>query len=167
LHAVPDLPKKVQERLYFVRFEDLMENPSACPSHIFTWRGLPACAVDLEQLTVGIQESDSHYHMKYLHRQANRLVRPTRHEIAARIQAQIETALCETTGDYDSALQFAPHAMANADPANRPINYRICTPSYRRLKLASPRVGVIRGGKKKPTGLIDAALWQSLIRDNV
>jgi sulfotransferase len=71
LHAVPDLPKKVQERLYL---------------------GLPACAVDLEQLAVGIQESDSHYHMKYLHRQAGRLVRPARHEIPARIQAQIETA---------------------------------------------------------------------------
>ena len=28
LHAVPDLPKKVQERLYFVRFEDLMEKPA-------------------------------------------------------------------------------------------------------------------------------------------
>lgn len=26
LHAVPDLPKHVQERLYFVRFEDLMEH---------------------------------------------------------------------------------------------------------------------------------------------
>jgi sulfotransferase len=92
LHAVPDLPQKVRERLYFVRFEDLMEKPTACLSHIFTWLGLPARAVDLEQLAVGIQESDSHYHMKYLHRQANRLVRPTRHEIPARIQAQIETA---------------------------------------------------------------------------
>src|SRR5271165_6328523 len=56
LHAVPDLPKKVQERLYFVRFEDLMEKPAACLSHIFTWLGLSACAVDLEQLAVGIQE---------------------------------------------------------------------------------------------------------------
>jgi hypothetical protein len=37
----------------------------------------------------------------------------------------------------DSALQFAPHAMASADPANRPSNCRICTPSYRCLKLAS------------------------------
>lgn len=66
LHAVPDLPQKVRERLYFVRFEDLMEKPTACLSHIYTWLGLPACAVDLEQLAVGIQESDSHYHMKYL-----------------------------------------------------------------------------------------------------
>jgi sulfotransferase len=92
LHAVPDLPKKVQERLYFVRFEDLTEKPAACLSHLYGWLGLSAFQVDLEQLAVGIQESDSHYHMKYLHRQSNRLVRPTHHEIPTRIQAQIETA---------------------------------------------------------------------------
>jgi sulfotransferase len=91
LHAVLDLPKRVQERLYFVRFEDLMEKPAACLSHVFSWLGLPPCTVDLEQLAIGIQESDSHYRMKYLHRQANRLVRPTRHEIPARIRTQIET----------------------------------------------------------------------------
>jgi sulfotransferase len=28
LHAVPDLPKAVQERLYFLRFEDLVEKPA-------------------------------------------------------------------------------------------------------------------------------------------
>jgi sulfotransferase len=37
LHAVPDLPKAVQERLYFVRFEDLVEQPAACMSHIYAW----------------------------------------------------------------------------------------------------------------------------------
>jgi sulfotransferase len=46
----------------------------------------------LEHLAVGVQESDSHYHVKYPHRQTNRLVRPSRHEIPPRIQQQIETA---------------------------------------------------------------------------
>lgn len=27
LHAVPDLPKPAQERLYFMRLEDLMDQP--------------------------------------------------------------------------------------------------------------------------------------------
>jgi sulfotransferase len=92
LHAVPDLPRQVQERLYFVRFEDLMERPAACLSHMYSWLGLAPFTVDLEKLAIGVQESDSHYRMKYLHRQSNRLVRPARHEIPARIQAQIETA---------------------------------------------------------------------------
>jgi sulfotransferase len=32
LHAVQDLPAEVQKRLYFLRFEDLMERPTACMS---------------------------------------------------------------------------------------------------------------------------------------
>jgi superfamily II DNA or RNA helicase len=35
------------------------------------------------------------------------------------------------------------------------------------LDIAPKDLGVMRGGKKKPAGIIDVALWQSLIRDNV
>jgi sulfotransferase len=92
LHAVPDLPQQVQRRLYFVRFEDLIEQPAACMSHLYAWLGLAPFEIDPEKLAVGGQESDSHYHMKYLHNQAGRVVRPKRHEVPPRIQAQIETA---------------------------------------------------------------------------
>jgi sulfotransferase len=92
LHAVTDLPKRVQEHLYFLRFEDLMERPVACMSHLHAWLGLSPCAIDPEKLTPGTRESDSHYHMKYPHRQVERIVNPPRHEIPPRIQAQIETA---------------------------------------------------------------------------
>lgn len=92
LHAVADLPKKVQERLYFLRFEDLMEQPATCMSHIYAWLGLAAFEIDPDKLTIGIQESDSHYHMKYTHKQNERIVKPKRHEISPRIQAQIENA---------------------------------------------------------------------------
>ena len=90
LHAVPDLPKRVQEHLYFVRFEDLVEQPAACMAHIYAWLGLSPHAIDPGRLTVGEQESDSHYHMKYPHRQSERVVKPARHDIPPRIQARIE-----------------------------------------------------------------------------
>jgi sulfotransferase len=93
LHAVPDLPKAVQQHLYFVRFEDLVEQPTACMSHIYAWLGLSAYQINPEKLEMmGQPESDSHYRMKYLHRQYERVTKPKRHEIAPRIQAQIETA---------------------------------------------------------------------------
>ena len=93
LHAVPDLPKAVQEHLYFVRFEDLVERPAACMSHIYAWLGLSAFKINPEKLAVmGPRESDSHYRMKYLHAQSERVGKPKRHEIPPRIQAQIETA---------------------------------------------------------------------------
>ena len=79
LHAVPDLPKVVQEHLYFVRFEDLVDQPIACMSHIYAWLGLSAFKIDPENLvTLGPQESDSHYRMKYLHTQAARVTKPRR-----------------------------------------------------------------------------------------
>jgi len=90
LHAVLDLPKPVQERLYFVRFEDLIARPAACLSHLYTWLGLPAFGIDPERITVGARESDSHYHMKYPHTQSARIAPPKRHDIPPRIQAQIE-----------------------------------------------------------------------------
>ena len=92
IHAVPDLPRHVQQRLYFLRFEDLVENPVHCMSAIFEWLGLPPCEIDPERLNMGAQESDSHYHMKYMPKQAGRIGKPARHELAPRIQAQIEAA---------------------------------------------------------------------------
>lgn len=92
LHAVPDLPKHVQERLYFVRFEDLIERPTACMRHIYAWLGLSAFEIAPEQLARGLRESDSHYHMKYTHQQSAQMLQPKKHEIPPRIQVQIETA---------------------------------------------------------------------------
>jgi len=94
LHAVQDLPAEVQERLYFLRFEDLMERPVACMSHLYNWLGLSTFEINPEKLKVGIQESDSHYRMKYTHKQYQRISKPGRHEVPPRIQAQIENA-CE------------------------------------------------------------------------
>jgi sulfotransferase len=90
LHAVTDLPKHVQERLYFARFEDMVEQPVACMSHIYAWLGLSPFEIDPEKLGTGFQESDSHYHMKYTHKQEERITKPKRHDIPPRIQTQIE-----------------------------------------------------------------------------
>lgn len=92
LHAVQDLPAAVQKRLYFLRFEDLVERPAACMSHVYDWLGLSPFEINPDKLEVGIRESDSHYHMKYLHRQSERIVKPKKHELPLRIQAQIEEA---------------------------------------------------------------------------
>src|SRR5690606_16281532 len=48
--SVPDLPESVRQRLYFVRFEDLMVNPVACMSHVYDWLGLSPFDLDPERL---------------------------------------------------------------------------------------------------------------------
>lgn len=93
LHAVQDLPAEVQKHLYFLRFEDLIAQPTACMSHVYAWLGVSPLVINPEKLEVGIQESDSHYHMKYLHRQSEKVVKPKKHDIPPRIQAHIE-AVC-------------------------------------------------------------------------
>jgi sulfotransferase len=92
LHAVTDLPNAVQARLYFMRFEDLMAQPVKCLAHVTSWLGLAPMEIDPNKLTVGIRESDSHYHMKYTHEQSSRISQPPPHFIPPRIQARIEEA---------------------------------------------------------------------------
>lgn len=92
LATVQDLPESVRQRLYFVRFEDLIAQPAACMAHLYAWLGLPPHQIDPARLTKGIRESDSHYRMKYLHRQSDHVGAPVRHQIPPRIQAQIESA---------------------------------------------------------------------------
>ena len=91
LQAVLDLPDAVKQRLYFVRFEDLVAQPVKCMSHLYAWLGLAPFEIDPEKLTTGMQESDSHYRMKYPHRQSARMVTPAPHAVPPRIQKQIET----------------------------------------------------------------------------
>ena len=50
LHAVQDLPNAVRQRLYFLRFEDLVERPAACMSHVYSWLGLAPWEIDTEKL---------------------------------------------------------------------------------------------------------------------
>jgi sulfotransferase len=91
LHAVQDLPHAVQQRLYFLRFEDLVERPAACMSHVYSWLGLAPWDIDTEKLApMGPPESDSHYRMKYPHTQSTRMSPPRKHDVPARIQSRIE-----------------------------------------------------------------------------
>ncbi len=91
IHAVQDLPKAVQERLYFMRFEDLVENPTACMSRLYAWLGVSPLTIDPADIEAKlVQESDSHYRMKYLHTQHTSSKKPKHHVIPPRIQAQIE-----------------------------------------------------------------------------
>ena len=93
LQAVLDLPQAVRARLYCLRFEDLVAQPVACMQHVYAWLGLAPFAIDPERLApMGEPESDSHYHMKYLHTQFTRIGAPPRHDIPVRIQTRIEEA---------------------------------------------------------------------------
>jgi hypothetical protein len=86
LYAVQDLPKAVKDRLFFLRFEDLIERPAAYMSDLYALLGLRSFEIDAQKLApMGPRESDSHYRMKYPHTQSTHVSAPPIHEIPTRI----------------------------------------------------------------------------------
>jgi sulfotransferase len=92
LHALADLPADVLRHVFVMRFEDLVADALGTMARLHGWLGLPAATFDPSDLRTGPRESDSHYRMKYLHRQSTSLRPPAMHAIPPRIQARIEAA---------------------------------------------------------------------------
>ncbi|MBI5900760.1 MAG: hypothetical protein HZB40_16220 [Rhodocyclales bacterium] len=90
IRAIGELPQAVRDRLYFVKFEDLMSDPVGTMTQVFKWLNLTPHKVDPKKLTVRAHESDSHYRHKFLHRQHDDIVPPKGHAIPTRIQLHIE-----------------------------------------------------------------------------
>jgi sulfotransferase len=92
ISAIAELPAEVQQHLFFMRFEDLMADPTEVMGKIYKWLGLAEFKPDLKNISTMVRESDSHYRMKFLHAQHTSFEAPKAREIPPRIQAQIENA---------------------------------------------------------------------------
>ena len=89
LRSVQDYSAEQQQRLYYVVFEHLMQEPIKVLADIHHWLGLESVAFDPNQLNSYPHESDSHYRFKYPHRTHTAILPPRQHEIPARIVADI------------------------------------------------------------------------------
>jgi sulfotransferase len=92
IQAVQDLPQSVKDRIFFVRFEDLISQPLETMAHIYKWLGIAEHHIDPKKLTVKPHESDSHFRHKYLHKQQGEIspIRP--HAISPRAEELIKKA---------------------------------------------------------------------------
>jgi sulfotransferase len=79
----------IKERICFVIFERLMDDPVGEMSRIFTWLGMPDCAIDPATLPVKPHESDSYYRYKYSHATRPKISPPPTHRISNRIAREI------------------------------------------------------------------------------
>ncbi len=86
----------------------MIEPAAAWLPHRHTWLGLDPFEINPNQLALGVQESDSHYHMKYRPKQAQQIPKPTRHEVAPRIQAKLETACAWYCQRNDPSSKSSP-----------------------------------------------------------
>jgi len=89
LQSVQDLDAAIQERLFYVVFEDLVAEPGRVLREMFAWLGLPAAEIDSGNLKLQPTESDSHYRFKYPHRVRTSIGVPPTHRVPDRIARQI------------------------------------------------------------------------------
>jgi len=90
LAALQDVDTSLQKQLYYVVFEQLMQEPEAVMQGVFKWLSLPPTKIDFQALQTPPHESDSYYRFKYLHARHRQLQPPAKHSVPSRIQQQIQ-----------------------------------------------------------------------------
>lgn len=90
LEALQDIDSQLQQRLYYIVFEHLMNDPVAVMQELYQWLGLPLGEFDPQNLTVRSHESDSYYRFKYPHKTHSAISAPWKHPVPPRIQSQIQ-----------------------------------------------------------------------------
>ncbi len=91
IHDLQDIDTEIQQRLYYVLFEDMLLRPIEVMTEIYQWAGVNEFRFNPQNLTVKDHESDSHYRFKYPHKTYSKLKPPSSHQIPNRIQHEIKT----------------------------------------------------------------------------
>lgn len=84
-----DVDDRLKDRLCYVSFEALVNQPAEIMGTIWKWLGLNDATFDPDNLTVRPHESDSYYRFKYRHRTFSSIRPPEPHKIPQRIEQEI------------------------------------------------------------------------------
>jgi len=76
----------IHDRIQYVPFEYLTENPSAATEEMFDWLGLPKAKINTDKLSTRPHESDSYYRFKYRHETRQSISAPAHHNIPPRVE---------------------------------------------------------------------------------
>ncbi len=90
LEALQDLPTDLQNRLYYLVFEHLMQEPVQVMQGLYEWLSITPAKFDPQNLTVQPHESDSYYRFKFPHKTRPQIVPPQAHAVPPRIQQQLQ-----------------------------------------------------------------------------
>ena len=89
LQSVQDLSPALQDRIFYVVFEHLMQAPQDVMHSIWSWLGVPRIEFNPAELDVKPHESDSYYRFKYPHTTRNAIAAPRQHAVPIRINTDI------------------------------------------------------------------------------
>ena len=76
----------IHNRIQYVPFEYLTQNPVEAVAEMFDWLGLQKFAIDPNALTTRPHESDSYYRFKFRHETRSSIQAPARHDIPPRVE---------------------------------------------------------------------------------
>ena len=80
------LDPAIHERIQYVPFEYLMQNPTKAVTEMFDWLGLKKFEIDPNALETRPHESDSYYRFKFRHKTHSSIKAPARHKIPPRVE---------------------------------------------------------------------------------
>lgn len=89
IECLSDVAQTLRDRVAYVAFEALVNDPAGTLKALYQWLDLPPAAIDPHNLPVLPHESDSYYRYKYRHQTFPAIVPPASHQIAPRIEEQI------------------------------------------------------------------------------
>ena len=91
IHDLQDIEAELQQRLYYVLFEDMLLRPLEVMAEVYKWCDVSDFRFNPQKLTVKPHESDSHYRFKYPHKTFDQLKAPKEHKIPVRIAQEIKS----------------------------------------------------------------------------
>jgi len=80
-----DVSVQLQKNLYYILFEDLMNDPIRVMQEVYHWLGADNYIIDPNNLSVKQHESDSYYRFKYPHKTYDSIKPPALHDVPPRI----------------------------------------------------------------------------------
>ena len=81
--------QSIHDRIYYVKFEYLVENPVESMNTLYEWMELPKHDINPNALTVSPHETDSYYRFKYRHATHSSIAVPKKHTYSPRIEKGI------------------------------------------------------------------------------
>jgi sulfotransferase len=90
IEAMQDQTEAIQERVYYVVFEHLMQEPALVITDIFRWLKVEPITLQLDELPIHAHESDSYYRFKYPHSTHSTIQAPPAHRLPERIETELK-----------------------------------------------------------------------------
>lgn len=123
IENMTDVAESLRERVAYVAFEALVNDPVGTMKALYQWLNIPPAAFDPKQLAVLPHESDSYYRYKYRHQTYASIMPPEPHRIPPRIEAEIMKNFGWFFEQFYAPVKPESSAKGNQDGESKKIRF--------------------------------------------